>query len=106
MNKYEHPTINLATTFHNPEREANMYINFEYIPQTICNHTQRQSSRLINADSINAKNRLTINDAKVKTKNPKRNTSKWNVLRKLTFESNVLNNALNFNHVTIITEEF
>ena len=34
-NKFEHPYGTLATTFHKPVGEGNLYIRFLYIPQTI-----------------------------------------------------------------------
>ena len=49
-----------------------MYVQFGYGPQTVCNQTQRQVSGSMNIDTINAKNRSTINDAKMKTKTPKK----------------------------------
>ena len=33
--KYENPTITIATTFHKPTEEANPYVRFVYVPQTI-----------------------------------------------------------------------
>ena len=35
VNKSEHPTGTLATTFHKPAGEENQYVWFGYIPQTI-----------------------------------------------------------------------
>ena len=34
--KSEHPTGTIATTFHKPAGEANMYIRFWYSPHTVC----------------------------------------------------------------------
>ena len=34
-NKYEHPTGILATTFHKPKGEANLYVCFSYDQQII-----------------------------------------------------------------------
>ena len=42
VNKNEHPTGTLATTFLNPARGSNPYFPFVYISQKIFNHTQRQ----------------------------------------------------------------
>ena len=46
-------TGNLATTFHKPEGESNMYVWFGYISMTICNHTQGKYSGSMNAIGIN-----------------------------------------------------
>ena len=42
----------LATTFHNPEGGENPYVRFGYGQLEIFNHTQREVSRSMNADSI------------------------------------------------------
>ena len=34
--KYEQPTGNLVTTFLRPAGGANLYVQFGYVPQTIC----------------------------------------------------------------------
>ena len=51
-------------------------------------------------------NRSKGNYTKIKTKNPKNNTSKWNVLKKIDCRNDVLKDVLNFNHMTIIAAEF
>ena len=89
VNKQLHPTGTINTTFHKLAGKANMYVQFGYGPQTVCNQTQRQVSGSMNIDTINAKNRSTINDAKMKTKTPKKNTSKYNFSRKPTNRSNI-----------------
>ena len=38
-NKSEHPTGTLGTTFHKSSGEENPFVQFGYVPQTICNHT-------------------------------------------------------------------
>ena len=53
VNKPEHPTGTLATTFHKPAGEANLYVRFEYGPQKSFQHTREQVSLSINADMIN-----------------------------------------------------
>ena len=55
---------------------------------------------------LNQTNRSKTNDTNMKTKNPKNNTSKWNLLRKLTLRSNLFLNVLNLNRVTIIKVGF
>ena len=57
----------------------------------------------MNDDMINAKNRSTINYAKMEIKTPENNNYKWNVLIKLTHRSKLLKELLHFNHLTIIT---
>ena len=46
MNNYEHPTGTHAMTFHKPAGEANLYVVFEYSPQTVFKHTEKISSRI------------------------------------------------------------
>ena len=41
-------TGTLATTFHKPGGEANIYVCFGYVPLTVFNHTQRQVPGSIN----------------------------------------------------------
>ena len=52
-NKYEHPTVTLATTFLKSAGEANPYVNFGYGPHNIFYHTWVQASGSITADPIN-----------------------------------------------------
>ena len=46
-------TGTLATTFHKPAGEANMYVRFGYSPLKIFNHTWGQVSGIMNADTVN-----------------------------------------------------
>ena len=46
-------TGTLSTTSHKTAGEENMCVRFGYGPLTICNHTWRQVSGLINSDKIN-----------------------------------------------------
>ena len=61
-NKYEHPTVTLATTFLKSAREANPYVNFGYVPHNIFYHTWVQVSVPMNDDQINAK--IQVNNQK------------------------------------------
>ena len=54
-------TGNLATTFLNTAGEANKYVWFGYVPQTIFYHTRGQVSGSINYDPVNTKKRLKTN---------------------------------------------
>ena len=56
----------------------------------------------MNADIINVNKQVKINDAKMKTKTPKINNYKWNVLRKLTRRINLLIDKSNLNNLKII----
>ena len=67
-NKSEHPTGTLATTFHKPTGEENLYVWFGYGPQKICNHTRGQVLVSTNADLVNAKKRSKINKVRMITK--------------------------------------
>ena len=51
---YAYPTNNLFTKLLNPIGQENMYDQFVYIPQKICNNTQGQVSVSIISDPINA----------------------------------------------------
>ena len=46
-------TGTLATTFHKPSGEANLYVHFGYVALKIYNHTPVQVSGSINTDPIN-----------------------------------------------------
>ena len=46
-------TGRFATTFHKPAGEANLYVQFVYVPLKIYNHTPGQVSVSMNADPIN-----------------------------------------------------
>ena len=52
-NRYEHPTVILATTFYKPVGEANQYVRFVYGPLTIFNHTWGQVSVSMINDPVN-----------------------------------------------------
>ena len=54
LDKYEHPTVTIATTLHKPVWGANPYVRFGYVPQTIFEHTWVQLSGSMNNDMINA----------------------------------------------------
>ena len=54
VNKSEHPTSTLATTFHKPSWEVNMYVQFGYGPQKLFWHTWGQVSESMNSDTISA----------------------------------------------------
>ena len=64
----------LATTFHKPAGEENLFVRFQYVPQKICNHIQGKISGSINADLVNVKYRSIIHDENMITKTPKNNT--------------------------------
>ena len=54
-----------------PAGEANMYVQFRYVPRAIWNHTQGKISELLNADTINTKKNVEKINAKIKTETPK-----------------------------------
>ena len=58
INKQLNLTVTLVTIFRNPAGEANPYVQFGCIPQTICNSTQGQFSLSMNADQINANKKV------------------------------------------------
>ena len=45
--------VPLTTSLHKPEGGKNPYVQFEYGPLTICNHTRVHISAPMNADTIN-----------------------------------------------------
>ena len=52
-NRYEHPTVILATTFYKPVGEVNVYVHFGYGPLKICSQNQGQVLGLMNYYPIN-----------------------------------------------------
>ena len=63
MNKSEHSTVILVTSFHKPP-EKNPYVRFEYGPQKIYKHTRGQVSVSTNADPITANKQVNNQQSK------------------------------------------
>ena len=55
MNFFEHPTGTLVVAFRHPSGVENLYVQLEYLPQTICSHTQGQVLGSKNSDLICSK---------------------------------------------------
>ena len=53
LKKYEQPTVTLTMNLYRTVGEANPYVRFKYLSQTICKHTRGQVSGSMNADTIN-----------------------------------------------------
>ena len=65
------PNWNLCHNLTKSCEKKNTYVQFVYVPQTICNHTWWQLSESMNADIINANKQVKTNDILIKTKTPK-----------------------------------
>ena len=89
VNKSEHPDSTLTTTLRKPTGEANQYVQFGYLPQTICDTLEDkfQDQRML--IWLTWTYRSTIKYAKMKTKTPRKSTLQWNILRKLTLKNNL-----------------
>ena len=75
-NNYDHPIGILATDFHKPVGEENLYVQVGYGLHTMCNIPKYKFCDQWTLIRLTRTNRSTINDTKMKTKSPKNTTSK------------------------------